>query len=59
MCCMFLAPAFTSPNIKWLKILAPRLIWRDKSECHKGQSKLNSAKCTSRNLPLTHAEKYL
>lgn len=53
MCCISLAPAFTSPNIKWIKSLALRLICRDRSECHPGQTKLNSAKCTKWNFPLT------
>lgn len=51
MCCISLAPAFTSPNIKQIKSVALRLIPRDRSEYHQGQTKLNSAKCTNGNLP--------
>lgn len=54
MCCISLAPASTSLNIKQIKSVTPRLICRGRSECHQGQIKLNTVKCTNSDFPLSN-----
>lgn len=54
MCCISHAPAFTSLNIKQIKSVTLRLICRGRPECHQGQLKLNTVKCTNSHFPLSN-----